>query len=354
MNHAVKLTISLASILGQFAVLAILGHNSFAEASTAPDRLVEPAPVIADAQKKKRIVVMTYNVQQLGYPNWITNHFEQERLDLIPQSILGIDERPDILILEEVFTEHAFDFLVTSLGPFYPYHTEVLADSCDDKDWTSVGGNCQKASLKHNGGVFILSRWPITERHAYVYYAGCVGSTFDFLAQKGVVYAKISVGEGDQHQVIHVVGTHLQASRRGHDVRMQQIDEMDRWIDQFTIKKEDPIILGGDFNVGSNDSEKLADLLNRSNTILRISTSGFGSLSRDTNQYLKLISPGKTKKTLDYILYRKDHLTPSNRPVLQVINLKSDRAWIGHRIFGADIQMKDLSDHYPTSMAFEF
>jgi hypothetical protein len=54
------------------------------------------------------------------------------------------------------------------------------------------------------------------------------------------------------------------------------------------------------------------------------------------------------------VLYRTDHLQPLNQPRLQVINLKSSVPWTGKRLFSPDIELFDLSDHYPVSMEFEF
>jgi phospholipase C len=342
------------SILCRLLALAVLGHTCLSQASAAPDQLIRPEPVADSTGKQERIVVMTYNIQQLGYSDWMANHFETQRLALIPRAILSHDQRPDILIMQEVFTEHSFEYLVTAFAHYYPYHTEVVAESCISGNWTSVAGNCRQDSLKGNGGVLILSRWPMKEKHAYVYHGGRVSSTFDFMAQKGAVYARIEVGHGERNTLVHVLGTHLQADGGSHDIRMQQIEEMRLWIDQFNIEKAEAVILGGDFNVSSHDTAKLADLLNRTNTALTLPTRDLGSVSPGTNQYLNLISAGKTDKTVDYILYRKDHLIPKNRPVLQVINLKSDTPWKGRRVFGADIEMNDLSDHYPTLMVFEF
>lgn len=348
-----KFNFSYRLFLSQLLVLAFLGHHSATEASTASGQLIRSEQVDSN-QKKEPIIVMTYNIQQLGYADWMANHFEKQRLALIPAAILSLDQRPDILILQEVFTEHSFRFLVTALSHDYPYHTEVVAESCVNVDWTSVAGNCQQDSVKGNGGVLILSRWPMEEKHAYVYFAGRISATFDFLAQKGVVYARIAVALGEKQQRVHILGTHLQADGGSHDIRMQQIEEMRLWIDQFKIKKTDAIILGGDFNVSSNEPAKLAELLNRTNTSLTFSTSELGSVSPNTNRYLNLISTKNSEKTLDFILYRRDHLTPKNKPVLQVVNLKSGKVWKGTRIFGSDIEMNDLSDHYPTLMVFEF
>ncbi|MCH8258323.1 MAG: sphingomyelin phosphodiesterase [Proteobacteria bacterium] len=296
------------------------------------------------------ITVMTYNIQQLGYANWMANHFEKERLALIPETILFLEEKPDILIFQEVFTEYSFTFLVKELSQEFPYHTEVVAQDCTQTMWTSVQGDCRTNSFKGNGGVSIFSRWPITAKHAYVYRSVRISSTLDFMAQKGAVYASILIGE----QQVHVLGTHLQADSGSHDIRMQQLEEMRIWFDSFNVPESEAVILGGDFNVSSNDTDKLAELLSVTMSRFELSNQNFGSISSGTNRYLNLISSRNSEKTLDFILYRTDHLLPINRPMLKVLDFKSSRLWTGFRLFRKDIELNDLSDHYPAIAVFQY
>jgi phospholipase C len=310
-----------------------------------------------DSVKTKRITILSYNIQQLGYPNWAGNHFEKQRLEMIPQALLSLEKRPGVLIFQEVFTPEAFDYLVSGLSEQYPHHTLVAGENCEDPTWTSVSGDCQINTIKSNSGILIFSQWPIEEQHAYVYHAVRISKSFDFMALKGVVYAKIRVGV-EQPSQIHVFGTHLQATGKDHDIRMQQVSEMRKFINGFGISAEEPVILGGDFNVSSTQQSRLDDLLAGANVALALEASGVGSCSDTTNSYRQLLSGPDAKlrpdKTLDYVLYRTDHLQPLNQPKLQVINLKSSAPWTGTRLFSADVELFDLSDHYPVSMEFEF
>jgi phospholipase C len=298
------------------------------------------------------VTVMTYNIQQLGYPSWLASHFEKERLTLIPQTLLALAEHPDVVVFQEVFTEHAFGFLVQELSAQYPYHTGVVAEDCRAASWSSVGGDCRQRSYKGNGGVTIFSRWPIAAQHAYVYHAVRISTTFDFMAQKGAVYARIS----QNGQALHVLGTHLQArpDAASHTIRMRQLQEMRDWFDDFKVPKSEPVILAGDFNVSSGDREGLAELLRVTQASVELSSQDIGSISPATNEYLNLISFRPEEKTLDFVLYRTDHLNPSNRPLLKVLNFKSATPWTGPRVFRKDVELRDLSDHYPTLAAFEF
>jgi len=310
-----------------------------------------------DSEKTKRIAILSYNIQQLGYPNWAGNHFEKQRLEMIPQTLLALEKHPGVLIFQEVFTPEAFDFLVNGLSEHYPHHTLVAGENCEDPTWASVSGDCQINTVRSNSGVLIFSQWPIEEQHAYVYHAVRISKSFDFMALKGVVYAKIRVG-AEQPSHIHVFGTHLQATAKDHDIRMQQVSEMRKFIDGFGISAEEPVILGGDFNVSSTQQSRLDELLAGANVALALESKGVGSSSDATNSYRQLLSGPDAKprpdKTLDYVLYRTDHLQPLNQPKLQVINLKSSAPWTGTRLFNPDVELFDLSDHYPVSMEFEF
>jgi hypothetical protein len=43
-----------------------------------------------------------------------------------------------------------------------------------------------------------------------------------------------------------------------------------------------------------------------------------------------------------------------NQPKLQVINLKSRSPWTGTRLLNPDVELFDLSDHYPVALEFVF
>jgi len=201
----------------------------------------------------------------------------------------------------------------------------------------------------HNSGVFILSRWPIEERLSLSYENYRVSYTFDFMARKGAVYARIN----KQGKVFHITGTHLQADGMSHDVRMAQLDEMKVWLDSLHIKKTEPLILAGDFNVDAEVSVQFGEMLSRSNAWVEMPKEGIGSVS-NTNQYLKLIYGEAKEKVLDYVHYRVDHLNPKNSPVLKPLNFKSKIPWLTERIVAENEEIFDISDHYPVVVHFEF
>jgi endonuclease/exonuclease/phosphatase family metal-dependent hydrolase len=111
------------------------------------------------------------------------------------------------------------------------------------------------AKLRIDGGLVIISRFPVVRASALTFDRGIYS---DWLAAKGVLYAKIRVG-GDQH--LHLFNTHLQASYL-HDypmsdpavqIRLKQLYALRRFIDA-EMRDEAPnqlIILAGDLNVNA-------------------------------------------------------------------------------------------------------
>lgn len=302
--------------------------------------------------------VMSYNIQQMGFPGWFDNHFEKKRLEKLPARILEMksfpDTLPDVIVFEEVFLPSARDFLLKSLNDTYPYATQIGGQSCSDTEWTYLATNCDEDSLRfkltHNSGVFILSRWPIEESHSLTYVNYRVSYTFDFMAKKGAVYARIN----KNGKLFHIVGTHLQADAASHDIRMKQLDELKWWIDDFKIPASQPVILAGDFNINSLDTMQFSDMLSHTNAWVELYKKDTGSVSSSTNKYLSLIYGDEKDKTLDYILYRVDHLQAANNPVLKSVNFKSKTSWVAEKIFGDNIDISDISDHYPVRIHYEF
>jgi phospholipase C len=310
--------------------------------------------LVADDQDTFSLNVMSYNIQQMGFPGWFDNHFEKKRLEKLPERILEMENFPDVIIFQEVFLPSAHAYIKKSLSKEYPFATQIGGEGCGLKDWSQIAVNCLEQNIRykltHNSGVFILSRWPIEQSYSLSFQNYRVSYTFDFMARKGAVYARIN----KQGKVFHIAGTHLQADAMSHDVRMAQLEEIKNWLDSFQINKAEPVILAGDFNVSSKQKSQFDDMLSKSNTWVDFLETKLTSVSSLTNKYLALIYGAVEEKTLDYILYRVDHLPPKNSESLKVLNFKSKTPWLAERFFSDDQQIYDISDHYPVVARFEF
>lgn len=90
-----------------------------------------------------------------------------------------------------------------------------------DNKWTSVTGAFSR--VRRNGGVLIISKWPLVERHAYVFKNGALP---DCLENKGAVLVRVN----KCGRIYNVVGTHLQSGYSNSHVRLAQFRELATWL----------------------------------------------------------------------------------------------------------------------------
>jgi endonuclease/exonuclease/phosphatase family metal-dependent hydrolase len=114
--------------------------------------------------------------------------------------------------------------------------------------------------LQQDGGLVILSRYPITACSAFTFKTS---SGTDRLAGKGVLYARIQIGpqEGDY---IHVFNTHLQ-SHDYPETRREHIEELLNFVSMIIGSEEGgrrPVIIMGDFNIASDVPEDWMEISN--------------------------------------------------------------------------------------------
>lgn len=138
---------------------------------TPPQRREQPEPA------EDKLKVASYNVWALP----VIAASIGERLTLLPEYLKGYDA----LLLQEVFDGRREGFL-QALTKEYPYQTRVL-----DKPGVNI----------HDGGVVIVSRYPIV-REAQLVYPQCTGT--DCFADKGVMYAEVIKGG----KAWHLFATH--------------------------------------------------------------------------------------------------------------------------------------------------
>ncbi|ORX87660.1 hypothetical protein BCR32DRAFT_274268 [Anaeromyces robustus] len=107
-------------------------------------------------------------------------------------------------------------------------------------------------NLKVDGGLLLLSRYPIVEKDSTEYSRGCHS---DWLASKGALYVRLKIGD-NKH--INIFLTHLQASYEEYPkpdskavkVRMQQALHLHKFIfEHMKNHKNEPCFVMGDFNV---------------------------------------------------------------------------------------------------------
>lgn len=284
--------------------------------------------------------ILTYNVYTaLGAPG------AAERMALLAQSdaLRGYD----VLILNELFRDDTADYLLDALSDAYPYQTPVLgrdalvdalcaANTC----WNNSEGRISVTQVE-DGGVAILSRWPILARRQVVFDARC---GIDALARKGFVYVALDI----DGTVVHVIGTHLQAnpsiaaglngavedlfvcvepeivslsrcsiiaSSPYAAVRVNQLAELDAWIVAQGIAQDEMVVLGGDFNV---DRVGAADEYQQMVCVLRVTAPLYdGDPALGPPWYTfdglqnALLDAAVGRQYLDYLFVRQDFAQPA-------------------------------------------
>ena len=185
--------------------------------SITPQKIDEQP--VADADTLK---VMSYNVWALPV---IAKHIG-DRFQEIPKHLKGYD----VLMLQEVFASGRDAFL-RDLAKEYPYQTKML-------DYPGIN--------VYDGGVTIVSRYPIVNEGQYVY-PDCSGT--DCFADKGVNYAEV-IKNGKAY---HVFATHTASfdTDTARDYRQRQFRQIREFAHAQNIPATDTVVYGGDFNVNN-------------------------------------------------------------------------------------------------------
>ncbi|NRD74086.1 sphingomyelin phosphodiesterase [Shewanella sp. VB17] len=256
--------------------------------------------------------VMTYNIWALPL---IASKIS-ERFSLLPEQMQGYD----VLLLQEVFAAGRDGFL-RQLADEYPYQTRML---------NKPGMNI------HDGGVTILSRFPIVNQSQYIF-PDCAGT--DCFADKGVNYAEV-IKNGKAY---HVFATHTASydTDIARDYRQRQFQQIHQFAADLNIPATETVIYGGDFNVNKRKFEH--DYL-----------SMLAHLEADEPQYTgytestfdprinafagKVVADNGNVEYLDYILVSNQHgIKKSNRNTVHVPRSTAAQLWGDW----------NLSDHFP-------
>ena len=262
--------------------------------------------VAAGAQRAPLAVdVLTFNAALL--PGIIADTDQGERVARMAPHLTGYD----VLVLQEVFVNRWREALLTELADAYPYRSALVGkDGARDLPW------------RQDGGIVILSRWPIEREATLIFGSVCSGS--DCLADKGVAYVALRAGE----RRVHVFGTHAQSIYGAdvEEVRATQFGLLREFMEAQDIPADEPVLIVGDLNVDAYTPE-LARLLE----LLEATWPPLVRARRYSWDPIRNAYAGGAPAWLDYVLVADGHATPIlawNRAV---------------RLRDGDL---DLSDHF--------
>ncbi|MBT2401441.1 sphingomyelin phosphodiesterase [Streptomyces sp. ISL-100] len=310
-------------------------------AATAPAVSAAPVtPAAASASASAEVPslkVLSYNVFLFSknlYPNWGQDH----RAKAIPAA--SFFQGNDVVVVQEAFDNGAADALKSNAAPQYPYQTPVMGRS--KTGWDATGGS-YSSTTPEDGGVAVLSKWPVVRKEQYVYKDACGA---DWYSNKGFVYAVLDVN-GTK---VHVVGTHAQSTDPGcgageaAQMRSRQFKAIDTFLDGKNIPASEQVIVAGDFNVDSHSPEYATMLADGGLTGDDARTGHPYSFDTADNSIASERYPDDPREDLDYVLHRAGHVKPAGW-TNEVIKEQSAPWTVSS--WGKQYTYTNLSDHYP-------
>ncbi|KAF9963104.1 hypothetical protein BGZ70_007630 [Mortierella alpina] len=286
--------------------------------------------MLPDTDPPSSLSVLSNNVFLLAAVPWA----QKTRAQLIAKA--EYIKHHDVVVLQECFRNQHCEELKQGLRSEYPYATPSIGDS--RAGWLSTSGKFTKISPE-NGGVAILSKWPITKMRQFIYPRGC---GVDRLSNKGVAYAELDI-HGTK---VHVFGTHMQSDDslcrggKAAQIRAEALDDFYYFVLAQQIPKDDLVVMVGDFNI-DRDSSEYGEVLRR----LRVARPTFfkgAQWSYDTkhNGIARDRDPTAPSQNLDHVLVSTQHRMPTS--VVETTLLVHSTPYT-HR----SRTYNEYSDHYP-------
>ncbi|MFF8598180.1 sphingomyelin phosphodiesterase [Streptomyces sp. NPDC015232] len=327
-----------AALSVALAAAALTGAASAASAAPATDTAVA-ADTATTAAATPGLKVLTYNVFLFSkslYPNWGQDH----RAATIPTT--SFFRGNDVVVLQEAFDNAASDALKAKAAAEYPYQTPVVGRS--KSGWDATGG-AYSTTTPEDGGVTLLSKWPILRKEQYVYKDACGA---DWYSNKGFVYAVLDVNGSK----VHVVGTHAQSTDPGcsageaAQMRSRQFRNIDAFLDAKNIPAGEQVLVAGDMNVDSRTPEYATMLADAGLVGADARTGHPYSFDTALNSIAHDRYPNDPREDLDYVLFRAGHARPAgwtNNVVPETTAPWTVSSW------GTRYTYTNLSDHYPVT-----
>ncbi|MGW5847387.1 sphingomyelin phosphodiesterase [Streptomyces sp. NPDC055254] len=311
------------------AVVAAIAAGALA-ATTAPT-------ATAAESAAPRLSVLSYNVFLMSknlYPNWGQDH-RAAQIARAPYY-----QGHDVVVLQEAFDNGTSDTLKADSASQYPYQTPVVGRG--RSGWDATGG-AYSSTTPEDGGVTILSKWPIVRKEQVVFKDACGA---DWWSNKGFAYAVLNVNGAR----VHVVGTHAQSTDPGcgpgeaAQMRARQFRTIDGFLDGKNIPANEQVIVAGDLNVDSRTPEYASMLADADLAGSDTRTGHPYSFDTALNSIANYRYPTDPREDLDYVLHRKGHARPAgweNHVVKEASAPWTVSSW------GTSYTYTNLSDHYP-------
>lgn len=306
--------------------------------------------------------ICTYNVM-LSVPEPIRFNGQYERATRIPGALKRLNKKvdTDIIIFVELMDEQYINMIRNHMyASGWVYTSDVHI-------------NKLKSVKLANSGIFIVSKYPIIYQFEHTFQSACDG--YDCNAAKGALYCRIL----KNNNIINIIGTHLQAwnSDKCVQTRLLQAQELNKFVSNLRIPRDEPIIVAGDFNVDQHSNMKelsqVLQIMNLNSLPLNTTISdNIFTVNPQTNklvgndddtmystpvypygcydEYMEIMTcKCCPQELLDYITYSRVHLQPVKGKSFTVVNeLKTLVPFkMNFNITTTRGCIYDLSDHYP-------
>lgn len=184
--------------------------------------------------------ILTFNVLQLPLLSYADGGVRRAEL----ARALILEHAPDVVVLNEAFALSPAGYLLRCLrGHRYAATPQVGALG---GEWTSTTGRARVLPLVIGGGVHVLSKRGLSERHQLLF-SRHHPKTEDALCAKGCALVRV---DGP----LWIAATHLQADEspipveQTQAVRIAQLAEIRSLVDRV-VPPGEPVVLAGDLNV---------------------------------------------------------------------------------------------------------
>lgn len=301
------------------------------------------------------VTILGYNTHLFGsaLPGIKKVHYEDdERADNLVKKIRSLQPiQPDIVGLCEVWANDYKERIADDLKSIYPY-------------WCYDDNNLK---TEMGSGLMILSRYPMGKHHFIQFDEPPLDfSNMDSLAQKGFLAVEVAFGNTaiDRYFNVPFILTHTQSGPYP-EVRMSQLKQMLKWIDDNYPRGNIPAFIFGDLNVVAEDkngspTQEYNDYDWHLNTKY-----GFGDTYREqwppaygkqedpcytadglNNKLQGIFDPNTNQQRIDYMYSRLTGYSTGNG-LFTLIG--KDRISARHDFTYADPNggVMDISDHYP-------
>lgn len=302
-------------VAGGVLLSAVEALSNLVSVSDTAIAVVWSRSLFAKADQHRTFDVLTYNVAM----GPLLSENRDERALLISKELGG----HDVVLLQGAHSEFHRKVLLTALEDEYPHQSRVLG---------------QARLLKQDGGVVIVSKWPIERQRQRPFDDVCNGT--DCLADGGVLYARIN----RDGQPLHVFATCLQSGAENGQTREDQLRILRGMIDDLEIPADELVLIGGTLNVDRFADERtgaftnMLIILNAAHPPPAKGGSHEPTLAPNENP----LAHGRAPQHLDYLLYSEAHLRPLTasstvqRIAAEGRYLSDHYAVSGHFVFGSD------------------